>query len=513
MSGGLLPLVAFGSQNTLINGNPQITFFNKVFTRHTHFSMENITIPLEGPQELLLNAPIRLRAKIPRNADLLSGLYLTFELPEIYSKKYDDGYTPEFAWIRQIGAHIIDTVSIFVGGSKVQQFTGEWLAIRAQQDYDAQRYGKWRRMVGDSPELFDPANGLNASELGSYPSVVGAGPNNPSIQKQQINLPLHFWFMEHIGAALPLIALQYHEVEVQVILRPLSQLYTTKDANGLRVGYGYKSVVAAGDTLSASSGYATVQELRSLPQNFYVDNGFAVPATEYFSLNARLQGNYVYLTDTERQRIALKNIRYMVPQLQIFRDSINARSKIDLDAHSLVRRILWVLRRSDVVQFQNDYLNCTNWRLSTVKPYKKGADVPADTPNSGLLLPNSERSILRSARIYCSGNGIQEEKPASFFEDIQSWQHSQGGSARGTTQREGRDLVGPVYMQSFSLRSSDMVQPTGTINLSRINKFQLELDVFPLLQSSGFVYDVTVFAESLNFLEIASGMGGMKFAV
>ena len=122
MPGGLLSLVCYGNENILINGNPQVTWFYKSYLRHTHFSQEPIQIPLEGPGQMLMDAPILIKAKIPRQGDLLSDLVLRFQLPDIFSKAYvhyeegtggaegqyvlDRKY--EFAWVRQIGVRIID---------------------------------------------------------------------------------------------------------------------------------------------------------------------------------------------------------------------------------------------------------------------------------------------------------------------------------------------------------------------------------------------------------------------
>ena len=86
MGGGLRVLVAYGSQNVLLSGNPQMTYFYKAFKRYSHFSMESITVPLDGPNELSFDQPIQLRAKIPRQADLLSDMIFTFTIPDIYSK-------------------------------------------------------------------------------------------------------------------------------------------------------------------------------------------------------------------------------------------------------------------------------------------------------------------------------------------------------------------------------------------------------------------------------------------
>jgi hypothetical protein len=103
--------------NQVINGNPQMTYFYKAFVRHTHFSQENITVPLDGPNELLLDAPIQLRAKIPRHGDLLSDMYLTLQLPAIYNKLWTGRTSHQFSWVRQVGVRMIERVGLYIGGS------------------------------------------------------------------------------------------------------------------------------------------------------------------------------------------------------------------------------------------------------------------------------------------------------------------------------------------------------------------------------------------------------------
>ena len=86
--GGLYILVAYGSQNVILSGNPDFTYFYMILKKYSHFSFESVELPLEGPQELFFDEPIQLRAKIQRIGDLLSDLYFTFSLPDIYSKYF-----------------------------------------------------------------------------------------------------------------------------------------------------------------------------------------------------------------------------------------------------------------------------------------------------------------------------------------------------------------------------------------------------------------------------------------
>ena len=83
--GGQIGIVAVGNQNRYFNGNPELTYFYKAYKRYTHFSQESITVQLDGPSLLSLDLPIQLRAKIPRQADLLTSLTLVFDIPDIYS--------------------------------------------------------------------------------------------------------------------------------------------------------------------------------------------------------------------------------------------------------------------------------------------------------------------------------------------------------------------------------------------------------------------------------------------
>ena len=79
--GGLIALVAYGAQNVLLSGNPQMTYFYKAFKRYSHFAMENITVALSGQNELAFDQPIQLRAKVPRYGDLMSDMIFSFTIP------------------------------------------------------------------------------------------------------------------------------------------------------------------------------------------------------------------------------------------------------------------------------------------------------------------------------------------------------------------------------------------------------------------------------------------------
>lgn len=501
--------------------------------RYSHFSQESITVPLDGPNELALDSSILLRSKIPRHADLLSDIYLTVQLPAIYNKLWNGRISHEFAWVRQIGLRMIDTIGLYVGGSKVQEYTSDWLATKAQFDLPLDGFEKWSNMIGDVPEMFAPASGAYADPSGGYPNVLSfpnlpsSQLNAPSIPAREVSVPLGFFFSDSPGLALPLIGLQYHDVEVQITLRPLRELYTVTDVNGVRVRYGYQLDSATGTSIyantwlpqygplpeSLNNNYLSHYDISGTPRCFYTDVGYSIPTSDGFPLNPRLQCTYVYLTELERRMFATKRLEYLVKQVQTFQfPNTSTRTLLQLDAHSLVTRIAWFGRRSDAY-FRNDYTNLTNWKYTdpTKKPYLRA---PNTEQTSGVLIPGTQRYIMRTARILCGGNEIFEQKNANYFSEIVPYRTCTGGGypflLSGVLQP---NAAYPVYLYSFALNASAENQPSGTLNTSRITKVDLDLEVEPLPADCNYAYDISVYVESLNFLEIGSGMGGMKFAI
>jgi len=544
--GGQIGIVAYGNQNKMFNGNPDFTYFYKVFKRYTHFSQENITITLDGPNLMMMDTPIQLRAKIPRNADLLTDLTFVFDLPPMYSQAYapldPSGpiRTPSFRWIRMLGAFIIDSLNIYVGGSLIQSFPGEWLAVRATADMSADKYLKWRSMVGDVPELNNPEWGLYG-KAPSYPFEEGEYPHNvldpsgnstaPSVPNRQIRVPLPFWFSETWGRALPLVALQMHEVEVKIQLRTLREIYRIMDnvfqEEPVRFGrmLQYNSALPIQTDLSVGTppytnltlqaNYKTYYDPYGPLRNYYTDADSTIPTQDGFVMNAHLEGNYVYLTEKEQAVFASRELHYVVHQVQTFTfPSITAQTRLDLDVHGLLSRIIFFGRRSDAIESRNDFVNLSNWKNAAQAPYWP-LGITAPTPNSGRLISYAQRDILRAARLLLAGNELQELKPAPFFEIQTAFANSQGTGYTGLNAGSLRptDVMGPLYQINFALNSSDRDNPSGTLNTSRIRDVQLEVQPWDLDPLSPFAYDFTVYCESINTVKIMNGMGGLGFAI
>lgn len=508
--GGLISLVAYGAQNVLLSGNPQMTYFYKTFRRYSHFAMENVATAMDGPNELFYDAPIKLRAKIQRIGDLLSDMYFTFRIPDIFSKNITP--TPqrtaqfEFQWVKYLGASIINNAAFYVGGQKIQEFDGAYLIARALSDYDVNKLEKWNTLVGNVPELTDPAKGIYAGGTTStgYPSVFPSGQaNRPSIFGQDIHVPLPFWFAEDSAQALPLVGLQYHDCEIQITLNPIEQLYTYLDISGYRVAPNFRMNAATNDIASNIPSYGSTSDLSGQIKYFLTDFGTSPPALNTWFLNPRIQSTYVYLPSDEQKIFATSPLSYLMYQVTPYTFlGLYNRQILDVETHNPINRLLFITQRSDTTS-RNDVANFTNWWNYPFPPYSPtpGASrLNTDAFASGLLVPQGQMNILRNIRVLCDGNEIQEEKPIEYFTKIVPYRHVAGSP---------KTLI-PIY--SFALHSPS-IQPSGSINSSRIRNFQVEVDVYPLPINTTYTYNLTIYVENINFFDIASGMGGLKYAL
>ena len=555
MPGGLLSLVCYGNENIQLNGNPQTTWFYKTFMRYTHFSQEPIQIPLEGPNLLLTDSPILMKAKIPRQGDLLSDLVFRFQLPDIFSKAYisedisgnlnlDRAY--EFAWVRQIGARLIDTVTFTIGGQIIQEFTSDWICARALLDHNNEKYQQWRSMVGDTPEYFDPANGIYADPSGGYPNVIAwrdqATQNNaPSIPGRIIRVPLGLWFSDYIANSLPLIALQYHDCEITLKLRPIRDLYTVLDPSGVRLRSNMRSLpYIPTDQYPAvwkpdlygplpptlNNLYGASTDISGSMRYFLTDIAGRIPIQDGWPLNATLEATYTFVREEEQQVFVKKTVKYNVRQVQNFIFSgINTRNSYRLDVHNIATRLVYFGRRSDAIPYRNQATNLTNWintqsagrpfatPLTSYPQYVYVNGVLTQIGRSGINLAGLQRRILRNVFLTANGTQLFDSEDPAYFTEYVPYKFLKGDSAPfNDYSLASQSEMWPLHTYSFALHASSVEQPDGTLNTSRIDRLEIDVDVEPIPYLARYTYELDVFVETLNFLEISSGLGGLKFA-
>jgi len=536
--GGLYALVAYGAQNVLLSGNPDFTYWYKTYKKYAHFAEESVTFSMDGPQELSYDQPIQVRLKIQRVADLTRDMYFLFDLPDIYCKYLQLPFTTpggqqrlsqyNFAWVPYIGCHIIQSVGFFIGGQKIQEFDSGYLISRAQCDLDTRAFQKWSRLVGNIPDLYDPANGLygGGSTGTGYPLVYNNnGPgqsqtfppnvNRPSIFGRTLQVPLPFWFTESTFESLPLVSLQYQECEVQITLRPINQLYRILDIKGYQVAPGYQYNASPIALQPENVYYTSVSNISDITiNNFLTDIGTPNPLLNTWPLNPRIQMTYVYLTDEERNQFSAQPLQYLVRQVTAYEfQGLTSRQIVELDTHNPIERMIIIPRRSDSLLNRNQVSNFSNW-INPLKPpfIPAGTQLPGYpapvpwppnvnlTSATGNQVLNGQRSIMRSLAVLGDGNLLQEEKPLEYFTQVVPWKYLTG-------------IPDPeLLVYPFGLHSPS-TQPDGSVNSSRIKLFQVDLDVYPLPANSFYQYNITIYVENLNWVSIAGGTGGLKYAL
>jgi hypothetical protein len=257
MGGGLMQLVAYGAQDVYLTGNPQITFFKVVYRRHTNFAMESIEQTFNGTGDF----GRKVQCPVVRNGDLITKTYLRVTVGNGDSSALASSstyYNARWAWVTSLGHALIDNVELEIGGTRIDKHWGEWLTIWNELSRKIGQDRGYARMVGNVPELTQ----LNAT----HPAYT-------------LWVPMRFFFCRFDGLALPLIALQYHEVRMNFEFRPVEQLVVL-EAGSSRTGKGLASAI----------------NLKMNDCSLFVD--------------------YIYLDSEERKRFAQASHEYLIEALQ-----------------------------------------------------------------------------------------------------------------------------------------------------------------------------------------------------
>ena len=471
MGAGLMQLQFVGSQDIYLKSNPSLTFFKKVFKSHTSFAMEHITVSFNRT-DTFINEKTTLKCKIPRHSDLISQCYLMLTLPEIVSDNILN-----FRWIENIACAIIDNYSITIGGSLIDKQYGEYMYLQNQLTYDQMKQTTFDHMTGNTIEMYAPdkaaAQGAKLTVIpvryrisSSYPTAVRYDPSDPStyrpsIKSRLIYIPLNFWFCKEIGNALPLVSLQYSEVEITIELRPWNELYQLFYKKNGKLGYWSPDPSIKAHHLS--------RFVSNVNQQFLI-------SPTVLNCNCQMEINYITLDELERSYFAQKSLDYLIDQVtRIERPSVNTTTSIiDMVLQNPLKELIWVIKR-------NDQSNTNDWFT-----YQDKRDGISNIP------------ILNSAKILFNGVDRISEKPAEYFNWIQPFQHHKGNKKPG------------LYVYSFAINPEEY-QPSGSVNMSRINSVQMLMNL-KAPDDDTYAYDVSIYAINHNFLRISCGLAGVVYS-
>ena len=486
MGGGLMQLVAYGAQDIYLTGNPQITFFKVVYRRHTNFSMETIEQTINGSSGLTSSSSSGT-VTISRNGDLVSRIYVTSATTGITN-----------------GNALVNEVELEIGGQRIDKHYQEWNEIWSELSTPESKAAGMKAMTGSV--------GVSGS--------TGVG---------MVQVPLNFWFCRNPGLALPLIALQYHEVK-------------------LKFSWGTSATTSVGAEATC-----------------------------------KVMVDYIYLDTDERRRFAQQSHEYLIEQLQ--RQNETATTSMKLNFNHPVKELIWTsdadyvdaklvlnghdrFAKQEEEYFQlrqpmdhhtavpgqnlpsglNDAITLTATTQETTP-----AQVDANTKltiavaNGGLtgtvLFRNGvdgdrveAGDILQIDNTTTAGKGgvvlITQKTSSTTTVDADTGRQFSFVTLSSTTQADlpmtvpadtetlairllkrskslqvsrTSQLTDKVNVYSFALKPEEH-QPSGTCNFSRIDNAKLNFDTAP---HSG---TMNIYAVNYNVLRIMSGMGGLAYS-
>jgi len=208
-----MQLVAFGAQDVYLTGSPQVTYFRSTYRRHTNFSCEPIEQTFSGPVDFGRKANLT----VSRNGDLISKMYLQVTLPDLVINNASTGdLTVTAGWQPYVGLRLINYIEVELGGQRMDKHYGEWMLIWHELTCDAGKQDGYDTMTGAA----------------LYESVTISGSGSHTISGSDLYIPIEFWFTQDSGLALPLIALQYHELKVSVDFHDFDDCTYTDDSTG-----------------------------------------------------------------------------------------------------------------------------------------------------------------------------------------------------------------------------------------------------------------------------------------
>lgn len=221
MSGGLISLVANGAQDVYLTGKPQITYFKVIYRRYTNFAMEAIEQPLANSRFGNMDT-----VQIQRNGDLAARSCLKVTMPQVKGDVLRTGGATSVAWVRRLGHALVREVKMKIGGMEIDKHVGTWLDIFWELTHTVESERGYLAMIGDVPEMTTLASGATGSSTDTL------------LPAYTLYIPLQFWFCRNYGLSLPLIALQYHEVRLDIWYNEIALLMNwTGEAAPVMTGY------------------------------------------------------------------------------------------------------------------------------------------------------------------------------------------------------------------------------------------------------------------------------------
>ena len=466
MGGGLLQLVAYGAQDVYLTGNPQITFFKVVYRRHTNFAMEAIEQSFNGNSSL----GSRVSVLVTRNGDLINRIYFKGTLKNKAAALSNNG----LALVPYYGLRLLKNIELEIGGQRIDKHYSEWLYI-------------WNELS------------MPVGKKSGYDAMVGGNSRNSSVllaedKEVDVYVPLEFWFCRNVGLALPLIALQYHEVKVNIEFASESELTDSTVGN-----YSYDFATNKDGVIETnpnSHGNNTGGQLELSSPQLWID--------------------YIFLDTDERRRFAQLSHEYLIEQLQftgaekmIKSTNTDNLKSIRMSFNHPCKELIWIIKpETQTLSSTLTAADTPNGTSATLYRTVAGVSRPYwnnfsnnsfneynHTPGAATSLVFPSVNPVQKAKIQLNGNDRIQDRNGEYFSIVQPYQHHENVP---------NDKRNGINVYSFALKPEEH-QPSGTLNMSRIDSAHLQL-------SSSVEGLISIYAVNYNVLRILSGMGGLAYS-
>jgi len=497
MGGGIVQLAGYGLQDMYLTYQPTITYFKMVYKRHTNFSSESIPQNFQNKP----NFGGRYTCNIAKNGDLISKIYLCITLPNI-PKIIDtnfinqDAYLKNVvitAWIEKVGFGIINSVELEIGGQIIDKLYGDWLNIWYEL---TQKYNKkaLNQMIGNVPALTNYNNG-HASNL--------------------LHVPIPFYFCKYNGLALPIIALEYSDVKINVEFNNLKDVLIVGPTHYIQIAENTVNfapneiIYQVINNVNVYGKFIKYDELTNRLYYIKINNNtsfisgtlitgthtsytvmpnatevnYSTKINSVFNVDSITLGDtflyvdYIFLDNNERLKFARSNHEYLIEQLQFDNEKviINNNNKIKITYNHPTKSLFFV------TQYQ--YISSSN--LLDVFNYTNSYDKTIGS------------NIVNNVQFLLNGKDRITPRSSQYFSWIQTLQNF------SNTPNEG------INIYSFSI-NNEQYQPSGSCNFSRIDDITIVLTVDKSVSYNNPAV-ARIYALSYNVLRIINGVAGLAF--
>jgi hypothetical protein len=459
--GGLLQLVAQGKQDVFLTGNPQITWFKMVYRRYTNFAIESQQIYFDGDPDF----GKRVTALIPRRGDLLGPMILEIVLPYVTMSDGSSG-----VYVNSIGYALIEEISLEIGEQEIDKQTGEWMQIWTTVTTSASQRDALNNMIGRVDGLNTPPSVITSPSCSVGGYKYGA---------RKLYIPLQFWFNKNPGLYLPLLAMQYHPIRINMKIRDLGSLISNPNT---------------ADSCSS---------LQPLPTKI---------------VDVRLWGDYVYLDREERRRFVANTHEYLIEQIQYtpqvsIPEGINIQN-VRLEFNHPIRELFWVIQR-EIMKNTHEWFN-----FGSTSAFEAGIS----------------RDMLQDTTLQIDGYDRFDARDAGYFRMVQPYQYHTSTDVTNFIYMYSFALRPEEMQPSGSLNASRIDNMNLMINLRPDSNEPTTLTI-PVVDANGaqlldgngnrvtrtvvnpsYVPNrgkahVVVYARNHNVLRVVNGFAGLLFKI